>query len=104
MAPVVASIMHQTSGTSQLSEGELRFAQRAAAGDITLDPGSIKQLMTIIDKGSKGIISDHQRKVDVLFGDSPQAKATFGVETPKAPEKAAPLQRATTAPDLAGRK
>ena len=105
MAPVVASIMHQTSGTSQLSEGELRFAQRAAAGDITLDPGSIKQLMSIIDKGSKGIIADHQRKVDVLFGDSPQAKATFGVEAPRAPEKAAPaVSDGATATGPGGKK
>jgi hypothetical protein len=89
MQPVVASIMHQTSGTSQLSEGELRFAQRAAAGDITLDPQSIRQLMTIIDKGSRGVIDSHQKKVDVLFGDNPQAKAVYGVEAPKPPAAAA---------------
>jgi hypothetical protein len=85
MAPVVASIMHQTSGTSQLSEGELRFAQRAAAGDITLDAASIKQLTAIIDKGAKGIIDDHSRKVDVLFGDNAQAKSVYGVTAPKPP-------------------
>jgi len=82
MQPVIASILHQTSGTSQLSEGELYFAKNAAAGNITLDPKSIQQLMTIIDKGSRGVIEDHQRKMDVLFPNNPQAKATFGVEMP----------------------
>ena len=88
MQPVVASIMHQTSGTSQLSEGELKFAAKAAAGDITLDAQSIRQLTTIIDKASRGIIESHQKKMDVLFPDNPQAKALFGVEMPKPPATA----------------
>jgi hypothetical protein len=83
MQPIIASILHQTSGTSQLSEGELRFAQRAAAGDITLEPGSIKELMRIIDKRSNEMINDHQTLTGALFGkDNPQANALFGVERP----------------------
>jgi hypothetical protein len=86
MQPVVASIMHQTSGTSQLSEGELKFAANAAAGNITLDAQSIRQLTTIIDKASRGIIADHQKKLDVLFPENEKAKALFGVEAPKTKE------------------
>jgi hypothetical protein len=82
MQPVVASILHQTSGTSQLSEGELRFAQKAAAGDITLDPASIRELMRIIDKRSNEVIRDHQTLTGALFGDNPQAKAMYGIEAP----------------------
>ena len=84
MQPIIASILHQTSGTSQLSEGELRFAQRAAAGDITLEPASIRELMRIIDKRSTEMINDHSTLTGALFGkDSPQANALFGVEIPK---------------------
>ena len=83
MQPVVAAILHQTSGTSQLSEGELAFAKAAAAGNITLDAQSIRTLMGIIDKRSQEVLKDHQTMMSALFGDNnPQAKAMFGVEGP----------------------
>jgi hypothetical protein len=85
MQPVIAAILHQTSGTSQLSEGELYFARQAAAGNISLDPQSITQLMSIIDKRSREILKDHQTTMDALFPNNPQAKATFGVEHPDVP-------------------
>ena len=98
MQPVVAAILHQTSGTSQLSEGELAFAKAAAAGNITLDPKSIRDLMTIIDKRSKEVLDEHQGKVDVLFGkDNPQASATWGVPTPKLSPRAVNVPEGTTA-------
>jgi len=85
MAPVVAAIMHQTSGTSQLSEGELAFAKQAAAGNISLDAQSIQQLVSIIDKRSHEVLKDHQTLTGTLFGEDPKAKALYGVETPNVP-------------------
>jgi hypothetical protein len=87
MQPIVASILHQTSGTSQLSDNELAFAKSAAAGNITLDPQSIRQLIAIIDKRSNEVIKDHQTLTGALFGkDNAQANALFGIEAPKAPD------------------
>jgi hypothetical protein len=98
MQPIVASILHQTSGTSQLSDNELAFAKSAAAGNITLDPQSIRTLMTIIDKRSQEVLKDHQALTGALFGhDNPQANALFGVEAPKPQAAAATVPEGTTA-------
>ena len=78
----MAAILHQTSGTSQLSEGELAFAKQAAAGNITLDAKTIPRLMEIIDKRSREVIKDHQTLTGAMFGDDPKAKAVYGVDMP----------------------
>ncbi|HEX3412887.1 MAG TPA: hypothetical protein VHT00_14300 [Stellaceae bacterium] len=83
MQPVVANILHSTSGTSQLSEGELRFAQRASAGDITLDPQSIRALMTIINKSSRAMVDEHTKNLEAMFGTGDTAaKKMFSVDLP----------------------
>lgn len=102
MAPVVASILHATVGTTQLSEGDRKFAERAAGGNIALDPQSIERLMGIIERNSNEVLAQHQNKVKTFFGDSPQGNALFGVETPTfkkadatAPQAGAPHEFAT---------
>jgi hypothetical protein len=84
MQPIVANILHQTSGMSQLSEGELRFAAAAAAGNITLNASSMRELLRIIDTRSKEIINDHRTLTDALYGSekNPQFHATWGVDVP----------------------
>ena len=89
MQPVVAAILHQTSGTSQLSEGELAFAKQAAAGNISLDAKTIPRLMEIIDKRSREVIKDHQTLTSAMFGDDPKAKAVYGVDMPPSQEDSA---------------
>jgi hypothetical protein len=104
MAPVVASILHATVGTTQLSEGDRKFAERAAGGNIALDPQSIERLMGIIERNSGEVLRQHHGKVKAIFGDSPQGNALFGVEAPTfkksdatAPQAGAPQEFATEA-------
>jgi hypothetical protein len=105
MQPVVAAILHQTSGTSQLSEGELAFAKAASAGNITLDPQSIRQLMTIIDKRSREVIADHQEKMDAVFGKgNAAANALYGVPMPVLSQKASGVAEGATATGPNGAK
>jgi hypothetical protein len=85
MAPVVGAIMHQTSGATQLSEGELAFAKAAAAGNITLDAKSIQRLVSIIDKRSREVLADHQKLTGAMIGENPKQLAVYGVETPNVP-------------------
>lgn len=83
MQPIIASILHQTSGTSQLSEGELYFAKQAAAGKITLDEKTFPKILAIIDKASSNTVAEHQQKMDVLFGsENKQAHSVYGVKMP----------------------
>jgi hypothetical protein len=82
MQPIVAAILHQTSGMSQLSEGELRFANDAAAGNIRLDEHTIPKLLDIIDQRSTELLNRHDKMVGTLFGQNPQASAVYGVERP----------------------
>lgn len=82
MQPIIASILHQTSGTSQLSEGELMFARQMAAGKISLDPESFPRIMAIIQKASTNTVADHQGRINTIVGDSPTAQAIFGVKAP----------------------
>jgi hypothetical protein len=97
IAPVVGATLRQTSGTSQLSEGELKFANRAAAGDTTLDEKSILRVLDILEKINKGSLEEHQRKVDAVYPDPEKyrrERALFGVKMPTSapaePSKPAP--------------
>ena len=67
IAPLVGATLKATSGTSQLSEGELRFAQAAAAGDISLDPQSIKKILGILKKAQVNSAMSHNKKLDTLY-------------------------------------
>jgi hypothetical protein len=82
MQPIVASVLHQTSGTSQLSEGELMFARQMAAGKISLDEKTFPRIMAIIEKASTNTIADHQGRINTIVGDNPMAQAIFGVRAP----------------------
>jgi hypothetical protein len=67
IAPLVGATLKATSGTAQLSEGELRFAQKAAAGDINLDQQSIKRVLSILEKAMVNSATTHNRKLDAVY-------------------------------------
>ena len=67
IAPLVGATLKATSGTSQLSEGELKFAQKAAAGDINLDQQSIKRVLSILEKAMVNSATSHNRKLDAVY-------------------------------------
>lgn len=67
IAPLVGATLKATSGTSQLSEGELKFAERASAGDINLDPASIKRVLDILEKAMNNTVRDYNRQLDFVY-------------------------------------
>ena len=67
ISPLVGATLKATSGTSQLSEGELKFAQRAAAGDINLDQKSIETVLAILEKAMVNSAASHNRKLDAVY-------------------------------------
>lgn len=93
IAPLVGATLKATSGTSQLSEGELRFAERAAAGDINMDPASIKKVLNILDKAMRNTAQDYNRRLDAVYpkGTADRSRSLFELNLePAAPVPAAP--------------
>jgi hypothetical protein len=112
IAPLVGATLRQTSGTSQLSEGELKFANRAAAGDPTLDEKSILKVLTILEKINHGSMGEHQRRLNAIYPEAEDGKykrerALFSVsepatQSPPAPAAQSAPARKPAAPDGGG--
>lgn len=98
IAPVVGATLKATSGTSQLSEGELRFAERAAAGDINLDQKTILSVLNILEKAMRNTVTDYNRQLNFAYPDgNPDAARTRGMFEIQLPPTAMPI-----APPAAG--
>lgn len=88
IAPLVGATLKATSGTSQLSEGELKFAERASAGDINLDPTSIKRILDILEKAMNNTVRDYNRQLDFVYpkGSADRTRGLFELNlAPPAP-------------------
>jgi len=88
IAPQVAAMMKATVGSTQISNADREFAEKAAGGSITLDEASIKRLLDIMDKAGRVIVKNH---IDVLDKVYPEGKgfdrerALFGINLPSSP-------------------
>ena len=82
MAPAVASMLKATVGTTQISNTDRDFAEKAAGGQITLDAASIKRLLDVSHRLSLETMGKHQTTMDAIYRDNPQAQALFGVDPP----------------------
>lgn len=95
MAPVVAATLKATAGTANLSNADMEFAKKAAAGDITLDARSIKRLIGILRASNEAVVKSFNGKLDKVYPDDGKGtysreRALFGlgeipVYTPAAP-------------------
>ena len=100
IAPQVAALMKATVGSTQISNADREFAEKAAGGSINLDPASISRLLDIMERGSLVAIDRHQQTLNQVYPETPDGKfnrerAVFGVQPP------APLQQ-TPQPEAAG--
>jgi hypothetical protein len=69
IAPQVAALMKATVGSTQISNADREFAERAAAGSISLDSTSIKRLLGIMERASVISIADHQDRLNTVYPD-----------------------------------
>lgn len=93
VAPQVAAMVKATTGTTNISNADREFAEKAAGGNIELDAGSIKRLMKIAEKASRATVERHRKILDKVYPETPDGKfdrerALFGVDA--LPEAAAP--------------
>jgi hypothetical protein len=67
MAPVVAATLKATAGTANLSNADMEFAKKAAAGDITLDSGSIKRLLGVLRRANESVVTSYKARLDKVY-------------------------------------
>jgi hypothetical protein len=102
IAPQVAAVMKATVGSTQISNQDREFAEKAAGGSIALDDKSINRLLNIMERGSNDIISRHQKQLDAVYPEGPDGKfarerALFGVQAPAAPTQTGPARPSSKA-------
>lgn len=89
IAPQIAATMKATVGSTQISNADRDFAEKAAGGSITLDENSIKRLLGIMEKANTAIIQRHQKRLDTVYpeegGKFARERSLFGVEMPVEP-------------------
>lgn len=91
IAPQVAALMKATVGSTQISNADREFAEKAAGGSINLDPASISRLLDIMERGSLVAIDRHQQTLNQVYPETPDGKfnrerAVFGVQPPAPPQ------------------
>ena len=89
VAPNVAAIMKATVGSTQISNADREFAEKAAGGSIKLDKGTIKRMLSITRRASEGLIERHKKTLDTVYPNTPDGKfarerALFEIQAPPA--------------------
>lgn len=90
IAPQVAAMLKSTVGTTNISNSDREFAEKAAGGSIALEAGSIRRLLNIMERAAVARLQEHQEQLDAVYPDPEKHKrerALFGV---KVPDQAAP--------------
>jgi hypothetical protein len=86
IAPQVAAMMKATVGSTQISNADREFAEKAAGGSINLDAGSISKLVDIMERAGTAAVQMHQQKLDAVYPESGgfvRERALFGVQAPQ---------------------
>lgn len=87
IAPQVAALMKATVGTTQISNADREFAEKAAGGSITLDEKSIARLIDIMERAGSAVIEGHTSRLDKVYPQGQnfdRERALFGVDMPAA--------------------
>jgi hypothetical protein len=74
IAPQVAAMLKATVGTAQISNTDREFAEKAAGGNISLDEGTVKRLLTIMEKAGRGRVDAYNKRLNEVYPDAPDGK------------------------------
>lgn len=86
IAPQVAAILKATAGTANLSNADREFAEKAAGGSISLDAGTIRRLLAIMEKASRSNLESYQSRLDTVYPDGQtygRERAILGIQMPQ---------------------
>ena len=84
IAPQIAAMMKATVGSTQISNADREFAEKAAGGSIALDESTIKRLLGIMEKAGNAVLEEHQRKLNAVYPEGAgvdRERALFGVQS-----------------------
>jgi hypothetical protein len=100
IAPQIAAMMKATVGSTQISNADREFAEKAAGGSIALDQSSITRLLDIMERGSRVVVDGHQKRLDAVYPPNDprftRERSIFGIEAP-APTQTGPARPSSKA-------
>lgn len=82
IAPQVGFLLKQTTGSTQVSDTDRKFAQEAAAGNITFDQESISRVLNIMERLAEDAVNVHNEKLNKVYPEGSgfeRERAMFGV-------------------------
>ncbi len=85
IAPQVSAMIKATVGSANISNSDREFAEKAAAGSISLDEASIKRMIGVMEKMGYEAIKMHNAKVDAVYPEGQgfdRERALFLVPSP----------------------
>lgn len=85
IAPQVSAMIKATVGSANISNADREFAEKAAAGTITLDEASIKRMVGVMEKMGRDAIDAHNKKVNSVYPEGKgfdQERALFLIPDP----------------------
>jgi hypothetical protein len=94
IAPQVSAMLKSTVGTTQISNADREFAEKAAGGSISLDSRSISKLIDIMERGNRGILDQYGKQLDAVYPDNgkfTRERALFGIRQPEARPTTPPI-------------
>lgn len=104
IAPQIAAMMKATVGSTQISNADREFAEKAAGGSISLDEASIKRLIGIMEKAGTAVVQRHMDKLNRVYPEGKgfdRERALFGVTLPDMGAVVPPpAPETTTTPDV----
>ena len=90
IAPQVAAMVKATVGSTQISNADRDFAEKAAGGQITLDKRSLLRLATIGRRASEAIVNGHNQRLEKIYPSGKafeRERALFSVPTSAGPRQ-----------------
>ena len=87
IAPQVAAMLKSTVGTTNISNTDREFAEKAAGGNITLDERSISRLLDVMERAGAAQLKGHMTRMEKVYPDAEKfarERALFGVDVPAA--------------------
>lgn len=67
IAPQVAAMVKATVGSTQISNADRDFAEKAAGGRITLDKATLQRLVSIGRRASEGLVQSHNDRLNRIY-------------------------------------
>jgi hypothetical protein len=103
--PILAAARQSLVGGANISDSDMKIAEAAVGGNITLDRNSIVGILGSLERMNTAMAANHQRKVEALAGEDPQRQSvlfgTYGLPMENVvPREAIGLLKSQPSPEV----